>query len=191
MRARDLDRLLGARHQMHFHATLLGLPDGTVQKSIEIDRRAQLAIHSQQQIAVDRRGDTKRVVVGDEQPLRGLDEIDTEQYGITVFHAGADVLQKCGRAWRIEVPDVGPEKGHERPACPLAQRLAQPGIIGRLVRDQAYVTDASDRLRSDREGTWRYVDQMYVDRPAAPRCRLEERPQLLAISGTQLDDVRQ
>src|SRR6185369_1395837 len=148
-------------------------------------------VHSKQQIAVERRCDTKRIVVGDEQPLRRLDEIDPQQHRIAVLDGGADVLQKCGSPRRIEVPDVRPEKRDERPTRSLRERLAQTGIVGRLVRDDARVTDASYGLRSDRQGTWRHVDEMYVHWLLPPRRRLEERPQLFAVARAQFDNVGQ
>ena len=106
-----------------------------MRKLIELEIGLELAIDADQQVAVERRRDAERIVVGQQQILFGLDEIGADEQPIALAQGAADAGQQRVTRRRIEVADVGAEKQrqHAARAAPRGDGLGEPRLVRRLV----------------------------------------------------------
>ena len=83
-------------------------------ESIEIEIAAQLVVDPAKQIAVERRGDPQRIIVGEEQFAFGFHQIGAEQQRVARAQRPADAGEQIVRGLRREVADVrSEEQDHE------------------------------------------------------------------------------
>jgi len=75
----DRDRVRGAADQVHLDALVVAIPCGAMIEGTQVERSAQLAVDSDEQILVERGGHSKRIVIGELQVALRLDEIRAQQ----------------------------------------------------------------------------------------------------------------
>ena len=184
----DLLRL--PRDQMHLDARFQGVPHSAMREPIDVEVAIELAVDPHQQVAVERRGHLQRIVVGEQQRAFLLHQVGAEQQCIADGQVGADVPDELFGARRIEIADVRSEEQHQRPrgAFGFARSLGEPGLVGRLVSDDAKVVQGGERPARELEGGGRHVNQMDVQQPAARPRGLDQRAELVAASRSELDD---
>jgi len=56
--------LPSAAHEVHFNARIRIGPDGAMREAIDVEGTADLAIDSDQQVAIECGGDAERIVIG-------------------------------------------------------------------------------------------------------------------------------
>ena len=86
------------REQRRFHS-------GDVAEAIEVEVSVQLAIQARQNVLVEGRGDSLRIVVGGQQDLRALGEIGAQQQSVARSQRPADAAQNA----------VSPRRGSKFP----------------------------------------------------------------------------
>src|SRR5688572_16363098 len=98
---------------MHLYALLLLTPANFGFEGANIEIRAELPIHACEKIAIERRCDSRRIVVSLEHHRDGLDQIRADQQTVVGTHRRAHILQEIQRAWLIKVADRAPEEEQE------------------------------------------------------------------------------
>ena len=151
---------------------------------------AELAVDADEEVAVERRRDPERVVVGEQQIGLGLDEVGAEQQQVAGIESGANAIEKPRRRRRIEVADVRTEEQDQRGAAfgPRRHRGAQPFFVRRPVADDRHVPQAVQALLGLLQRLRRDVDQVDARAAAAPLERFRQQHQLLAAAAAELDD---
>src|SRR3954469_2967263 len=141
------DRLIREALEMHLDPLRSGIPNRTVRKAADLERAFQFAIDADEQVAIERRRDAKRIVVRQEQIAFGLDEIRAEQQEVARRERAADLAQELVGCRRIEVTDVRAEQQHQHRVTIVAlfRRVAQSDLVGLAVTDDGEMTQAAKR----------------------------------------------
>src|SRR6266545_1318817 len=109
------------------------------------------------------------------QPALRLDEIRSEEEGISRTESAPDLREELVGGGRIEVSDVRPEEEdeHRSPASP-GGRPPQPLLVGRAMSHDRDVLEAAESSLGLLQGRGRDVDQMDRDWSAPAAQRLGE-----------------
>ncbi len=100
---------------MHFDARFDRVPNRAVLECAEVEVGVELAIHADEQIAVEGGGHAERVVIRKQQVALRFQQVSAHQQRVVRPERAANRPQKLGGARRIEVADVRPEEQHQRP----------------------------------------------------------------------------
>ena len=150
---RDAHVLGPAADQVHLDAGFGRVPDRAVIEGGDVEGPAQLAIDSDQQVAVERRRHAERIVVRHEQIALGLDEIGADQEPVVSGERGTNAAQERVHSGRIEVADVRSEKqGQRAPRAHRGRGFGKTGLVRGLMRHDVHVRERRERPARQRQG---------------------------------------
>ena len=187
--------------EVHLHARLGRVPHRAVRERVEIEVAAELPVDAHEQIAVERRRDAERIVVGQQEVGFGLDEIGAEEQRVARRQRRADAAQERLGAGRSKLPMFEPRNSTSvRPSTPaLGARPRSGRFVGRLVT--AHDVDVLERRQSAQpapvERRRRDIDQMDFEiatasvrpSPSPRRCPASSSVRsFVAVARTELDD---
>src|SRR5262245_51963557 len=126
---------------------------------IQLEIRPELRVHAKKEILVERRRQAQWIVIREQQFALWFDEVCTEQQVVAWLKGGADQVEKRRRPRRVEIPDVGAEKRHQRRLRIPGGKCEQPVLVGGLVGGDAdvQVLDGCERLHRKRERSLRKI----------------------------------
>src|SRR3954465_5317763 len=114
--------LIGAGPEVHFDPALLLIPDGFMFVAAYVEVGFEGSVYSGQEVAVERCGDSSRIVVRKQKLINWFYEIGTEQEGVIGSQRTSNLRKKIGNLGALEVADVAAEKQHEDRAVAGALR---------------------------------------------------------------------
>src|SRR5688572_9265538 len=98
---------------MHLDPAVVVVEHGKVAERAEIECRVELTIEPRQQVEVESRRNSRRVVVGGMEDRGILATINAEYQRSARTNRGANAMQECRRLGGMQVPDRGSgEKRH-------------------------------------------------------------------------------
>ena len=175
---------------MHFDARLGGVPQHLMTKCGDVEVGAQLAVDPHEQVAVEGGGDAERIVVGQQQvgAPASRDRCPTSSASPVASEART-LPQKRVRARRIEVADVGAEKQRQGAALgrPHRHRLDEPALVGRLMRYDGEIGVERESVRPARSSAAAETSTRCTVSRARVAAAADQRRQLVAAAGTELD----
>src|SRR5438105_2973956 len=101
----DDQALVHATREMHLDAGFLRVPDGEMREEFRLEGGSQFAIHASEQVLVEGRGHALGVIVGAQQRLAILDEIDADKKACVIAEKRTALPQKPLRILVGEIAD--------------------------------------------------------------------------------------
>ena len=140
----DVDLLWDEGFEVHLYAGVLGVPAGAVGEAGGVEVRAEIAVETGKDVAVEGGGDAGGIVVGGEEGGDGLvgagGEVRAEEEGVAGAELGAEVAEEIGGLPRGEVADGGADVEGEGEGVAVARVGAgegegRGGVVGDLRAD--------------------------------------------------------
>lgn len=172
---------------MHLNAALGLVPSHNVLESRKVEIGAELAVHTREQIFVERSGHSRWIVVSKEQLRNGLFEVGRKKQGIAWPENFANLPQEALARGPIEIPDGAAKKENEQRFVLRSTRsyLAETFQIGAFESNDAdHLYLAQLRLAS-MQRRLRNVDRVIIHALAA-RESFKKPARLLSRSAAQL-----
>ena len=120
---RDEHGLRDRALQVHLHARAAAVPQRDVTEGIEIEVRLQFAVQPRQNVLVEGRRDSLRVVVRGNENLRTLGEVGAQQQRVARAQRAAYAAQQADGIVGLEVADTGADVEHQLAARYAVQRF--------------------------------------------------------------------
>ena len=140
-------------------------------EGVDVEVGVELAVHANEQVAVESGGHAERIVIGEQEVALRFHQVGANQQRVARPQRAADRPQKLGGARRIEVADVRSEEQRPASAAPVMARQGfEPRFVRRLMasrpsrRDALSVRVARSSAADDTSTRWTVSDA--VDRAA-------------------------
>ena len=176
---------------MHLDARFGRVPDGAVAEGVDVEVAAELAVDPDEQVAVERRRDAERIVVREQQLALRLDEIGADEEASPGSSAARMPRRNASAPGRSKLPMLEPRKSTSVRGRRARAISAQSAFVRRLVRHDLDVVQ-----RRQRSVAWPSASALAEtsircssSRPGPAAPRLDQRQQLLAVAGPELDDA--
>ena len=157
----DAHPLTTPADQMHLHARLVPVPHRAVPEGVDVKVAAELSVDPHEQVPVERRRHTERVVVCQQQLAFRLDQVDADEEVVAWVECGSNTAKERVGARPIEIADVGSEKQHERALAGLRD-LSQSAFVLRLMLHDLDVVQCGQRVAGLVERFLRDVNQVEI-----------------------------
>src|SRR5437016_3466226 len=151
----EFDRAAGDLHllallagEVHLDAMALGIIEGVVTETREIEVSVELAIDARKQVEVEPGGNARGVVVGRIEDARILYEIDPDDQGRAPAQDASAMAQEGAGFMRLEIADGrAGEKAGVRQAGHFGRQGERPSDVGRYRDDGKLGRVAAKGLR--------------------------------------------